>query len=203
MKKTITILAVIILTSSITYPVAMAQYIPIVEPSSNLNVDPSLQINLTKKYFMPWENIRLDYTGEAKPLTVKVLNADQQEIQFQGVLRQEGDKKYLDIEIPKNIKPGKYHILIKDGEKVLVDQDVFWGKTVINKKTSVLKQGQVGNTNLVFFSEKGDLICNSDKQALLKNLITSEEKTESLTKPADCSTDKKTCDMEQFCKRLH
>lgn len=187
MKNNLLTLAVIVLISFIASTTAFAQYIPVLEPSAGEIKDPSLKVELTKKYFMAWENIRLLYQGEAKPLTVKVTNQKQEEVQFQGILRQEGDKKFLDIEIPKNIKPGTYHVLIKDGEKILTDENVFWGKTVMNEKTSVLKQGQIGNTDVVLFGEDGEIICDTEKQILLKNLVTNEEKNQSLTNPSECS----------------
>ena len=189
MRKVFKSAAVIAFALLLLASYSFAQYVPTLEPTSSLSNTFSPKLSLKKKSFSPWENISLSYDGDPKALSVKLTNIKGEEIEFQGVLR-DRDGKVLDIEIPKNIRPGKYHLLINDGETKLVDEDVFWGLTIANQRESVLKQGQVGRNDVVLFSQDGLISCEKDREAQLINIITNEEKKHPSPRPGECSQEK-------------
>ncbi len=186
MKRVLRYTAVIAFILSIATTYSFAQYVPTLEPTSSTIQISTPTLSLNKKVFSPWENITLSYTGDPKPLTAKITNAKGEEIEFQAVLR---DGKTLEVEIPKDISPGKYHILVQDGDKTLIDEDLFWGLNISNQRVSILKPGQVGQSDVVLFSNDGVISCEKEQEAQLVNLVTNEEKKQPIPQPGDCSKD--------------
>lgn len=189
MKKGLKVVAVIILAIFFATGSSFAQYVPTLDPAKDQIQSISPKLLLKKRAFMPWENLSLSYEGEAKPLEVRLTNVKGEDLEFQAVLR-DRDGKVLDIEIPKNVKPGKFHLLVKDGETKLVDEDVFWGISFANQNQSVLEPGQVGKSNVVLFSSDGTVLCEKEKESSILNTITSEEKKQTIPKPQECSKEK-------------
>ncbi len=129
------------------------------------NVKPTVNLKLTANVFPPGENISLYYSGESQSfseLSIEFLDGKNNPVQIQSVLHENKIEKILEIEIPKKLKSGKYHLKIKQAENELINEDIYLGSVVANRQKTLYQTGEDVILDVAFFSNNGELSCPSD-----------------------------------------
>jgi len=133
--------------------------------------------SLSKDNFQAKEKIKIDLGNYQSEEIVVSLTFQGEEV----LEDQEASDDALEISRPRNFKPGKYHLNIKDKEteKILFDQDFTWGVLAINTNRSVYTPGQTAKISLAVLDEEGMMVCDAKLKLKIQssNVKTTEDGT--------------------------
>lgn len=167
----------------------MAQIIPTVQSSIQTENAPVPSISLTKPLFFPGEAITLHYDGQPQHLEVSLTNTKGESIPYQAVIRQR-DGTMLDIEIPFETLPGKYHLVIKAKGQVVIDQALSIGTVLINRNSAIYKPGEVVTSQILSFDNDGRFFCQGNPPIRVRNTVTLEEEQHAAVVHEECTSSK-------------
>jgi len=128
--------------------------------------------SLSKDNFQAKEKIKVDLGNYQLEEIVVSLTSQGEEVSRD----QETLDDALVISRPRNFKPGKYHLNIKDQEtdKVLLDQDFIWGVLAINTNKSIYLVGEMAKLAMAVLDEEGEMVCDASLKLRIKNTSAAE-----------------------------
>jgi murein DD-endopeptidase MepM/ murein hydrolase activator NlpD len=134
-------------------------------------------IVLSKKHYSPGENIILDYQGDSETfsnLSIKLSDLINQDIQIKPSITKENEIQNIKIIPIIDLKPGKYKLVIKQDQNVLLDSEVFFDY-IFTQRKEIYKIGNKADLEMLFFDDLGNTICPYDLKIKVKNIITNKE----------------------------
>ena len=164
---------------------------PTPPPSANIKYAVKIR-NLPKKYFRAQEQVRIDIDNfDATSMQVMVRDSRGNSVTGTHIHEQTvGTVTTFVLTSDTSFTPGKYSIIVSDGQGGTQVQDFYWGVLAINPDKSIYSSNDTAHIAMAVLSEKGDVVCDAHV-----TLTITDPEGKTVTK----STDDETIRVNQVC----
>lgn len=116
--------------------------------------------------------------ARASEISLKLYNSDGQEVEADVEIINEDSPAVLNVSLSETIKPGKYRLVVTDGEGQVTVQDFSWGVLAINLNKSIYAPNEVASLSMAVLDEGGMMVCDASLSLRIRKIVGWEENYE-------------------------
>ncbi|MDO9028587.1 MAG: hypothetical protein Q7U68_07000, partial [Candidatus Roizmanbacteria bacterium] len=125
-------------------------------------------LKIKKSDFKASESPLIKIDGDGTDFQVELTNPKKESFTPRFSFKNDNGR-FLEIEKPRQFRPGKYHLKITDGQgQVVLEQDFTWGVLAINTNKSIYLPNETANLAMAVLDEKSMMVCDAKLKLTIK-----------------------------------
>lgn len=152
---------------------------PVVEIQSSAQLKQPQTVRRVRGVYRADEKVIVVVSNaRASEIGLKLYDSDGQAVEADVEITNEDSPAVLSVSLGETIKPGKYRLVVTDGEGDVTVQDFSWGVLAINPNKTIYSPGETASLAMAVLDEAGMMVCDASLSLRVRKIVGTEENYE-------------------------